>query len=818
MKKIGVFLLLFASLLWGSRSWYVDFMNLENPEWALPKTSLSRVVVSNGHFYNFEGRVKFWGVNITGDNNYPLKVDAPKIARSLRLLGVNMVRLHFMEFSWGKSLLLSPDSEELDPGALDRLDYFVSCLKNEGIYVDMNLHVGRVFSEIPEKDRNVFELGKIVGYIDDKLVDSQKRYATRLLTHTNSYTGLPYTTDPVVAIIEVNNENALTGVDMDDLARLSSYYQDIMRRYWNAYLVRKYTNYAQWKRINWRDKQKFFVLAQTNAWQKNHWRWEAHQGAVSSFEWDGNILRWKVEKPGKEKWHNQFMCERLELSRGSQYEVVFEARSKQALPLEIHLMQNYAPWGGLGWYTQLTLTTDWKTYRFSFIAEDDETNARVNLSTALNRTGEIELRNFVMQEKAYQEPGEEAWQKRNMPLPWEGYSGGDVKSDFRQWMIEREKEVVKQLRSHLRSLGCQQPITHTQVTYGALAGLLREGTLSDFIDTHAYWQHPEFPSQAWSPTDWRIGNTSQLWNPLLGPLSYIAFYRVDGKPFTVSEYNVPAPNSYATEAPVWLALWGAFQDWDGVYLYTLLDFGGKYYQKHMTGFFHIIGNGAQMALLPWAARIYKHGMVWDKRDVRLVNAQDLEKSYAARGAWYDMRDRVHWTNESLFARVGVTFAGKESRVEPSSMPWQWNRTKPYLFWTNDQAFLITGNTRGLAFTNGNMVVSFDGNSSWGTVAFCTLDSNDWQKTKRILGVFVGAGENTDMKWNATRTSVGSHWGRPPYLLTMPTLRVKILGFRGYELDERGQRTRELQEKNGEFLISESVSPWIVFERRDEEKK
>ena len=82
MKKIGVFLLLFASLLWGSRSWYVDFMNLENPEWALPKTSLSRVVVSNGHFYNFEGRVKFWGVNITGDNNYPLKVDAPKIARS----------------------------------------------------------------------------------------------------------------------------------------------------------------------------------------------------------------------------------------------------------------------------------------------------------------------------------------------------------------------------------------------------------------------------------------------------------------------------------------------------------------------------------------------------------------------------------------------------------------------------------------------------------------------------------------------------------------------------------------------------------------
>src|SRR5215475_6607752 len=41
-----------------------------------------------------------------------------------------------------------------------------------------------------------------------------------------------------------------------------------------------------------------------------------------------------------------------------------------------------------------------------------------------------------------------------------------------------------------------------------------------------------------------------------------------GKPFTVSEVNHPNPNQYASEMIPILAAYGAFQDWDGIFIYT----------------------------------------------------------------------------------------------------------------------------------------------------------------------------------------------------------------------------------------------------------
>jgi hypothetical protein len=41
-----------------------------------------------------------------------------------------------------------------------------------------------------------------------------------------------------------------------------------------------------------------------------------------------------------------------------------------------------------------------------------------------------------------------------------------------------------------------------------------------------------------------------------------------GKPFTVSEVNHPNPNEYGCEMIPLLAAYGAFQDWDGIFLYT----------------------------------------------------------------------------------------------------------------------------------------------------------------------------------------------------------------------------------------------------------
>ncbi|MFN3660737.1 MAG: hypothetical protein ACK4TN_05820, partial [Brevinematales bacterium] len=441
--------------------------------------------------------------------------------------------------------------------------------------MNINLHVGRVFPEIPYQDREVFALGKIVGYIDDRLVESQKWYATALLGHTNPYTGMSYTVDPVVAMIEVNNENALTGIDFQELSRLSSYYQDILRVKWNDFLKRKYGSFAEWQRSNVIVNGNPLFISQTNRKQRFYWRWEAYEneGAVSRFDWEDDTLVWRVEKSGKEEWHNQFMCGGFPVVGGGLYEVAFEAKSEPSLPFFIYLMQDHEPWEGLGFYTHITLSSGWQRYNFRLMPEVDDVKAKLNFYTDIGKKGRVEIRNFVLRQINETNAYAGLWHKNRMPLPWEGLVGKQVAGDFRSFLLRREQEVVKALRNHIRSMGCVKPITHTQVTYGGMAGLLREGQLSDFVDVHAYWQHPEFLGGVWSFTDWRIDNTSQLTDPALGPLSYVAYWRVGGKPFTVSEYNVPDPNEYGFEAPIWLALWGAFQDWDAVYLYTLLDFG-----------------------------------------------------------------------------------------------------------------------------------------------------------------------------------------------------------------------------------------------------
>ena len=40
---------------------------------------------------------------------------------------------------------------------------------------------------------------------------SSEKYAKDLITHHNSYTGLKYNEDPVIALVEITNENSITG-------------------------------------------------------------------------------------------------------------------------------------------------------------------------------------------------------------------------------------------------------------------------------------------------------------------------------------------------------------------------------------------------------------------------------------------------------------------------------------------------------------------------------------------------------------------------------------------------------------------------------
>jgi hypothetical protein len=176
------------------------------------------VKLQEGHLATGDGhRIRFWGVNITdwskGSRQIPVKEDAAFWAATLARFGVNSVRFQFLDLEVPRGLIKSGtgNTRSLDPEQLDREDYFIAELEKCGIYIDFNLLVGRPFSEGDGvKDAKLLRQGaKGTSFFDTRMIELQKEYAKQLLGHLNPYTKAKYSDDPAVAIVEINNENAI---------------------------------------------------------------------------------------------------------------------------------------------------------------------------------------------------------------------------------------------------------------------------------------------------------------------------------------------------------------------------------------------------------------------------------------------------------------------------------------------------------------------------------------------------------------------------------------------------------------------------------
>jgi len=152
-------------------------------------------VGADGHLYAGKQRIRFLGVNLCFGACFPRKEDSEKIAARMAKFGINIVRFHHMDnqtFPNGIRARNVPHTRDLDPEALDRLDYLIAQLKRNGIYVNLNLLVSRPFNAADGLPKEIEQLGwkerHIVGFFYEPCLELQKEYARKLLTHRNPYT------------------------------------------------------------------------------------------------------------------------------------------------------------------------------------------------------------------------------------------------------------------------------------------------------------------------------------------------------------------------------------------------------------------------------------------------------------------------------------------------------------------------------------------------------------------------------------------------------------------------------------------------------
>ena len=150
-------------------------------------------------------------------------------------------------------------------------------------------------------------------------------------------------------------------------------------------------------------------------------------------------------------------------------------------------------------------------------------------------------------------------EENNMAYDWENcdlYATDATMQDFKVYLTMK---YYKEMYDHMRSIGVKIPITGTNWTQQD--GLTKAHDEMDFTDGHHYFY------------DWKWGNQERICaNRSITSASHVfpklARPKLPGKPFFVSEWDMPWPNSYRAESPIYYAAVGALQNWSGFTIHT----------------------------------------------------------------------------------------------------------------------------------------------------------------------------------------------------------------------------------------------------------
>lgn len=569
--------------------------------------------IEGNQFVSDKGPVKFLATNLCMSGAFPeKKADAERLALSMSRFGVNCVRLHHMDMReiWG-----TKNQTDIDPVKLDRLDYLIHCFHQQGIYVNINLHVSRKFD-----DRDGFPLyderpshDKGLDNYEPRMIELQKKYAKDLLTHVNPYTGKAYINDPGVAMIEINNENSVVrSFGIGALDKLPDMYRVELQKRWNQWLKRKYATTAALNKA-WgcvyepisddytpdgsfaADFNPKAMPWEIQADQVCRFATEVYAGADELVKGQ-NVLKLKIDATGGQAWIPQMHRRNITIKKGQLYTLCYKIRGSKETQCGVAVLEHHANWEEVGLRTTQKITTDWQNVQIPFVGTSDDDNCRLSFSlfepgttieladVHLCRGGRIGFANG------------ETLEAGTIPAPKVRRIGvtDTEKADQGQFFLEMEDGYWQDLYHYVKDeLKAQQPITGTQLEYGfdyPQAEL-------DYCDIHSYWNHPSFPGNAWDGNNWYVRNLA-LVNAGAGysTINNLAARRVLNRPLTVSEYDHPYPNMFCGEGLPMIFAVAAFQDWSGVFHFSWRH-NQEYEPEYIPGFFDIAGNTGKLAHL-----------------------------------------------------------------------------------------------------------------------------------------------------------------------------------------------------------------------------
>lgn len=824
------------------------------------------VAVEHGHFVTGDGQpIRFLGVNCAFSGCFPDHASAEKLARQLARFGINLVRFHHMDMReapdgiWRRGVF----PRQLDPGQLDRLDYFIYQLKENGIYSNINLHVSRTLTPqegYPDPERRP-EFDKGLSYFDRGIIEQQKAYARELLTHLNPYTGNRYVDEPAVAMIEITNENGLIlFTQWGAIDALPQRYLEQLDRRWQEWLAARYGStgaLAQaWGGASLRVQRELAVngrlerglvlwTLETDESARAHTRAvpgagplpeEAEAPALTALE--VNVI-----DKGPVSWRPQLYHTALGLEPGKTYRVSFWIKADRSRSLTTNVMMHHDPWVSFG-AREITATPQWQRVEYTVRVPETAAVSQGRVSfTDLEAGATYWIAALSVQQlegSGIGLPEGESLESGVTRPPWHslGTRSDQVRRDYIEFLWEIERAYFDEMYRYIKEeLGARALVSGTQVQWsppGIQAAL-------DYVDAHAYWNHPEFPAGEWDAFEWFVRNTSMTTSGDGGAITSLAHTRVAGKPYVVSEYNHPAPNTFGSEAFLLAGAYGAFQGWDGLVAFAW-SHDGDFWPQRIPSLFDIKAHPTKLVTLPAVAALFVRGdvrvgetpvyaVVDDEAQMeRLLETTVFGVGSAAGGVppIVALQRRLALLLDEEAPEGGGT-AGHDVEEEqkrpmgPGGL-FAARALSPGAVEsdTGELRWIRSGDGRGVVLVDAKRskaVIGYRGAShaeprfdlsgvviapgptlqdGWSAITLTAIDGAGFADPGRILLTATGYVENTGMAWERLeddRVTVRNRWGEAPSLVEGIAARIELPVAAGrvrvYALDGAGDRREQV---------------------------
>lgn len=775
-----------------------------------PAGAYGFIVQKDGHLFAGENRIRFVGMNFSLSANLPAtERDAEIIASRLAKYGINCVRLAALDYRPAPNGILQSDMKTLDSSAMQKLDYFIYQLKENGIYVLMQLHVARAYPGLINEPGTPASYGGIDNFFGEA-IQQQKEYAAALLTHFNPYIKEKYVNEPAVAMIEINNENALSLRWWDgSLDMAPAIYQKDLASKWNAWLQANYVDDSSLKKAWPNEVLGKDLLANADfANHMNAWQLRLMRGAAATSKrlkdiaTDEMAVDIHVERLGRRDYDVQFIHEPLKISQNSSYTLEFQASSLSPRQMTIALIQP-EPYKII-YRDSVYLTATSKKFSFVFTPVISSQRARLTFSGLATKTGVVRVSKISLR------PGGASGVRQgeslgNIPVVKRiefSVLTRQLQIDWIKFLIDTENSYWSEMYRYLKNdLNARSLIIGTQQNYSPY--LVQQKM--DVIDMHGYWDWQK-------PIDrlrYQMSNKPQVGDGNAGVIGAVASRRIQGKPFIVSEYNYRGANTYATEADLLMFAYASFQDWDGVFIFN-------YANNNRFGVDRLIGdegfNGHSnrfVALIPAALMFYRGDVKPSLQPFTVSVGYDalLEKMRVAgpAPATYELgldikqplksgiglRVVNHFKNETVNFPAAISSNDLPIISDTGELIWnpgtEEDGTSVFTINTSRTKAVI-GYVKNRVFNLGGIQIAPGPTSQdWVAITLTAMSGENSLLKGKVLLTATGSSINSSMMFDSTRTVYS--WGKGPVLVEgIPAsiiLPTKAENVRAWVLDEKG---------------------------------